>query len=372
MDNSRFDALTMAFSAVRSRRETARLFAIGAAAALGLREIVPASGRVCRQVGDHCGTGIKGHCCPGTSCRKGRKGHGHCVCRPGLTECGGYCFDINSDPLGCGATCVVCPKDTDCCNGVCCPAGQRCCGGECRDLTADNHNCGGCTQECPAGLTCCDSRCRDIQGDTRHCGRCDASCATGESCVNGQCACQAPNADCGDGICRNFQSDAANCGACGVRCGLNQICRGGQCECRTRYRRCGVSNPDRCGLPDNAVCERNEDCCLHECQVSGGVGHCQPCLGELCEGSGYDFQCCGGLTCQVAPQPNLGYYCGGCVGLDWYCTNDADCCFSDCTGSRFGTCVSLAGGRCASNLDCRACYIEDNCTNACVDGRCRV
>jgi hypothetical protein len=376
MDATRFDQLTRTISRVVTRRRVGRVLG-SAVLALGLGPSNQrAVARVCRSVGERCGKGVKGRCCPGASCRKGRKGRGRCVCRDGLTACGGHCFEGPNDPRGCGPKCTVCPEDTDCCNGACCPAGQRCCGGVCKDLTADNANCGGCTQECPAELTCCDSRCRDLPIDTRHCGRCNTPCPTGETCVNGQCACRAPNANCGDGVCRDLQRDAANCGACGARCGLNQVCQGGQCTCRAGYRTCGPVFSTTCGLPDDALCERDEECCATaagSCEVRGGVGRCQPCRGRGCGGPAYDFQCCGGLTCE-AVHPDRTYHCGGCVGRWGYCDNDGDCCVTECTGGGgdIKECLSSAGGPCVANDDCRTCFRGGNCVNACVDGRCRV
>lgn len=380
MDTRTFDAIAREIAGRKTKRGALRVI-LGALVGIGVGlPEEPASARACRVVGAPCGKRKKARCCRGAVCRKGVVGGNVCTCPPPLTGCRGRCVDTATDPLACGATCAVCPDDTDCCNGLCCKAGQRCCGGRCIDLTSDNLNCGGCTQECPGSLTCCDSRCRDLRGDQRHCGGCYQPCPNGEECFDGQCACRAPRADCGDGVCRNLQSDSAHCGACGMRCSPNQLCRAGQCACRPGFRRCANASPEFCGLPDDAICQRDSECCnpaQGSCRVLGGVGRCVPCQGVRCGGPGYDFQCCGGLTCEEAPPPNSGRYCGGCAGRDWYCTNDSDCCSSDCTGGdpnpEVGkTCLSTVGGRCVSNEDCRTCRRGPTCTNACVGGRCRV
>lgn len=366
MEAVRFDDLTRTISRLATRRGALRLLS-GAVAALGLGASgQPGMARVCRTVGDRCGKGIKGHCCPGAVCRRGKKGRGRCVCRPGLTQCGDHCFDGPNDPRGCGPKCEVCPEETDCCNGACCPAGQRCCGGVCTDLTSDNANCGGCTQECPAGLTCCDSRCRLFTDDPRHCGTCGHACRRGEICANGQCVCRPGYADCGEGFCRDLQSDVRNCGACQAPCGSMQVCQAGQCVCQPGTQICDEAEPSNCGHADSAICTSNQECCTGGCDE----GRCYPCRGQLCIRP--EHTCCAGFECELRPEDDL-KFCGGCAGSDQPCFTNADCCFSDCNEvGRFRLCLSRAGGPCARNRDCLACEEEGNCTNACVDGRCRV
>lgn len=379
MDAHHFDDLARSLADHLPRRH---VLGIIGALALGHRLAGPpdeAVARVCRVVGERCGKGIKGNCCAGTTCRRRKSGRGTCACRAGLTECNGSCFDIANDPLGCGPACRTCPKDTDCCNGACCPAGQRCCGGICTDLTTDDANCGGCTQACPQDLTCCDSRCRVLAADPRHCGACGHACPATYICRDGQCVCPNGWQACG-GVCRNVQEDHVNCGQCGVVCSPLRRCQGGQCVCGREGVTCLEPwNPGTiCGLPENHRCIENIDCCSGSCDQDPGLSEerfCAPCQGRYCGGDG---RCCGGFAC-TPRQRDETKWCGGCAGDDYDCATNDECCYSDCTprspsnpdAGRM-TCLSLQGGPCVQNHDCRACGEHRNCVNACVDGRCRI
>lgn len=369
MDGRRFDELARGIWRTASRRDGLRI----AAALLGwkLAGRSDASARTCRLVGESCGKDAKSRCCRGAVCNEGQVGGGLCSCPQNLTNCRGFCVDIRDNRLACGADCVVCPDDTDCCEGICCKDGQRCCGGACTDLSSDSLNCGGCTQECPAGLSCCDSRCRAFTDDPRHCGACRNRCGERQTCANGQCACRRGYTDCGDGVCRNLKTDPQNCGACGRVC-VNGACRSGRCRCTSRRFRepCGPLEPDACGLRGDFVCERDDECCGGNCVAYGGQRRCRPCLGVPCS---EDRQCCGGRTCVPTPGPGTTRSCGGCRGRRQDCTGNEQCCSSDCSPDAPGsTCLSNRDGRCASDFDCRECFLNGNCAGACVGGRCRV
>ena len=104
---------------------------------------------------------------PAPAFAKGKK------CQVGETQCKGSCFDLQTDPLNCGACGNVCGVTELCVAGACvanCPAatcsdvGLTDCGGRCVDLTSDDENCGGCGNRCTvSGRVCvlgsCEIRC---------------------------------------------------------------------------------------------------------------------------------------------------------------------------------------------------------------------
>lgn len=378
MDAHRFDALVRQLAHRLPRRHVMRI----AGAVVLSQHVVDGSreveARTCHIVGERCGKGIKGRCCQGATCRRQKAGRGRCACPAGFTNCNGYCFDIMSDPLGCGPTCRTCPLDTDCCSGSCCPEGQRCCGGACTDLTTDNENCGGCTQLCPEGMTCCGSRCRLLESDPRHCGKCGHTCGRGYVCQQGQCVCPAGWQDCGDGVCRNLQVDNDHCGQCTNACSRLNRCEQGQCVCGRDGVICvGPQNPNTvCGVTAYGRCTENYECCSGSCNRDNRddpEGVCGSCLRGYCDDSS---DCCGGLSCETRPRDGL-KFCGGCAATGGDCLFDSECCVSSCTvdevvdGVTYKTCASLAGGPCRENFDCRSCYRGRRCVNACVGGRCQ-
>jgi hypothetical protein len=84
-------------------------------------------------------------------------------CQAGLTNCGGLCDNLQTDPQNCG----VCGKT--------CAAGSVC-------------SSGACALSCQAGLTNCAGVCDNLQTDGQNCGVCGKVCAAPTSaCVNGAC-----------------------------------------------------------------------------------------------------------------------------------------------------------------------------------------
>jgi hypothetical protein len=114
-----------------------------------------------------------------------------------------------------------------------------------------------------------------------------------------------------------------------------------------------------CCQREGVTCTSFEPCCSGTCDSLVKGGTCAPCRGRTCSAS---RPCCGGLDC-------TGGYCDGCRDRATSCTSSSQCCFSDCTS---GACLSAQGGRCARDVDCRACYLSQTCTNACVNGTCTV
>jgi hypothetical protein len=82
------------------------------------------------------------------------------ACSPGLVSCSGWCTDLSSDPLNCGAC------GTQCAFG--CVQGQ-------------------CVSTCPPSLKTCVAGCADVTKDPLNCGACSNACAPGESCAQGVC-----------------------------------------------------------------------------------------------------------------------------------------------------------------------------------------
>jgi hypothetical protein len=147
---------------------------------------------------------------------------------------------------------------------------------------------------------------------------------------------------------------------------LAEICVPNQTQSCCDGLQCELSGVE--GATGSACCQSEgtacssasyKSCCSGTCDSLVGGGSCAPCRGRSCAA---DRPCCGGETCQ-------GGYCGGCRDRATACTTKNDCCFSDCTS---GACLSLQGGTCARDVDCRACYLGGNCDGACVNGACTV
>ena len=141
-------------------------------------------------------------------------GRGGMACPQGQDDCGGVCTDLNTDAANCGLCGVACAAGETCQAGVCVgqPAaaaldcagqGLTDCGGVCTDLNTDPANCGLCGFACAPG------------------DRCEAGFCRG----NGTEGCLAGQTDCGGGICADLASDPANCGGCGVACAAGETCQ---------------------------------------------------------------------------------------------------------------------------------------------------
>jgi hypothetical protein len=328
MDHYRFDSLTRSIALATSRRGALRVLAATIAGG-GLGAVTRlASARACRLVGETCGD--RDRCCSGSSCSPQSQ---RCVCRPGLTNCGGTCVDLRTDDRNCGECSAACDDGVSCCEGQCSVSpddGTACCNGEFANTTESDDHCGGCGQACPAGTHCCNSRCRDLQSDRRYCATCYTSCAAG----GGQC-------------------------------------EAGVCHCHAKYD-CGSAN--RCGRPPGFACRVDADCCSGFCE---GGDRCSPCEGQFCDA---DSDCCGDFPCQrvEGDQQTDGGRCGGCIATFDICDPAKNrCCFSDCIPDKRhpggSYCRSERGGPCRRDIDCTACERgteTSECIGACQDGRC--
>lgn len=160
---------------------------------------------------------------------------------------------------------------------------------------------------------------------------CAGGCVTGLCCESTSCA--NPTPACIDHACAPCTASAQCPG--GQACDLGGIC----CQ------------------PEGAACTDFKPCCSQTCDSLVNGGTCAPCRGRTCSAT---RPCCGGETC-------TGGYCGGCRDRATSCMTSSQCCFSDCVS---GACLSAMGGRCARDVDCRKCYLNHQCTGACVGGVC--
>jgi hypothetical protein len=115
-------------------------------------------------------------------------------------------------------------------------------------------------------------------------------------------------------------------------------------------------------------CFQDSDlCCSNYCHIDKDANDqfvftcAASCRSRACAD---DSECCRGEPClrlsTGAPR------CGGCGHSLDPCTSDAECCFSACTANAnpifIGKqCQSYPGGPCQSNIDCRSCYVDDQC-----------
>jgi hypothetical protein len=150
IDGDHFDTLTRGLANPASRRTALGVGLSGILGALGVTETAAKKHKKwCKKKCGPCQRCKKGKCKPtaaGTLCtladgEEGTCQSGACVftCAPGLTDCGGYCADLQTDDNNCGAcgnycilfdpvcqggsccapTAFSCSDDEDCCSGNC-------------------------------------------------------------------------------------------------------------------------------------------------------------------------------------------------------------------------------------------------------------
>jgi len=344
MDGQRFDDLTRALGATRSRRQVLRALAGAAAAALtGAAHRRPAAAADCGRDGEPCG-----------------------CCRGGLTCTNGTC----------------CP-DERACNGACCPSGHRCEGGACVRSGGGGGSPGG----CPAGqANCAGPGCVDLSADPANCGACGNACPPSTNpcqvavCANGICGFGPGNegAPCDDGNACT-QIDTCQGGACvgssPLVCSTDNPCLTASCD---PILGC-VTTPKPADTPcdDANRCDGREKCdgagsCVEgtpetcpepgQCQEAGV---CDPATGACSYQSKADGTACTGTDACFGSFACLG---GACVGRDpVVCDPPADPC------RQAGVC-NPADGACtyAPAADGTACDDGDACTSndQCQNGVC--
>ena len=254
MDGDRFDAMTRALGASRSRRGFLRTLAGGLAAAVtGAAHPVTGEAAGCGKAGERCG-----------------------CCKSGLTCTGGTC----------------CPNDRVC-NGACCPSGHTCQNGTCVRSGSGDGSPGG----CPAGQAKCGRSCVDITTGVTNCGGCGLVCPVSTNrcqvavCANGVCGFAPVNEGqtCpGDGnLCfGRFVCDQGSCvGIAPVGCAASDDCHvAGECIPATGL--CSNPNaPDETSCNDSNLCTEGDSCQQGVCQ-GGTAVTCTasgPCVTASCD-----------------------------------------------------------------------------------------
>ena len=237
-----------------------------------------------------------------------------CQCPPGLTNCDGYCADITSDPLFCGA-CSAQPCD---------PFTEKCCPpGACTNICTDA-NCGDCGVAVGVGEKCClspNGYCTATTlGTNANCGDCGDVCTGGRTCQNGKCQCPSTSrtcvaggdccantrdccgqACCADGFtccgnsasdCVDTYNDVKHCGDCNTTCASGEVCLNGICQCPQGTQKvgtcCCAPGYGCCGAAGHEVCTSlsstpNCGSCGNTCKyeyigttTSVGNGSCDP------------------------------------------------------------------------------------------------
>jgi hypothetical protein len=210
-----------------------------------------------------------------------------------------------------------------------CPTGLTDCGGHCVSLSTDPFNCGSCGNACGFSEECCSGTCSSLDSDTQ-CGNCSTNCLMGRNGPRSCCPIRRPPVLGAAYECVDLQTDPENCGTCQSLCNLSggKVCAGGRCECPANSSPCGsavcchfpktICVPGRSGSPDTCSCAPN----LHECgnDCCAPSWHCSH--GHCCPG-GEDW--CGG-KCLTCP-PKKECVGGQCVCMAGYSVcPDGSCC----------------------------------------------
>lgn len=238
----------------------------------------------------------------GSTGATGIDGGGSVVCASSLTACGGYCVDVSTSVLHCGAC------------GAACPVGQSCRSGACAPSVLCNDG----------GLTECQGKCVDLKSSTASCGDCQLACGKLQACLGGVCAQPCPSATvfCA-GYCIEPANHAKFCGATagcgdgagskGQECASVQQCIAGKCttECPQGETGCPANGSVACVDTRTS----NSDCgsCGHSCGAGTcSRGICCPVGQESCQGQCKNTQIdptsCGGcgVKCDVGQTCNAG------------------------------------------------------------------
>lgn len=414
MDGSRFDELTRALSAQRSRRAVLGALAGAALASVGLHADVSANNAsLCRSVGNSCNG--NGNCCSHNCVKEGRaRKICHCqsaadcpasadpcrspVCLPsgscGTTiNQGVACDDGNACTTGdvcqadgsCQGAPVVCDPPPNACftvpacdpsSGACsdasylgdgtgCPGGvcfaQSCCAPEDHSVTCGNGACGVQLNNCGQAVQCLSLANEACAQDGDCCsGVCvDGLCQAGPVAIGGVCDSNgdcASHACCG-GLCVDTGADYRNCGACGHLCsdfGMAAVtCVNGVCggTCANSYGDCNNDLADGC-----------------ETILTNDPDHCGAC-GHACSSTNVATRVCSAAICLPTCLPgwadcnhdtvddgcetNLTTDHANCGACGHACSPTETCCGGVCvdTSADAGNC-GACGNICSFNKEC--------------------
>ena len=312
-------------------------------------------------------------------------------CPTGLTNCGGACVDLLTDPVNCGKCKAGCsPLVANACKGgkcICSSAGKACTGGL-------NCNAGKCICV-PGGLCqgCCDGNVCRVAGSTQQsvskcglnikCKACnDSNPCTTDSCEKGACVST-----------KRKPGDA--CVGVSGKCDKNLKCCAG---CLTATYTC-VATPSAsyCALGGKTCvnCKDSDPCNYDQCK-SGLCVHPKRPPGTTCEGGAgkcdKNYKCCKGCltgtrVCKTVANNNYcglnGDTCQSCKGATCrtpYCSKGkcgkklvaagTACSTGYCASN--GTCCPgcLAGGVCKSGKDTTACGLKLKTCGTCGSKTC--
>jgi hypothetical protein len=174
--------------------------------------------------------------------------------------------------------------------GVPCPNGLTNCGGTCVDLKSDPSNCGGCGSACaqPAG------------GGTAACVsfQCTVKCEAGDHVCSGVCTSAKSVATCGTSCtpCPTPSNGTATCdgASCGAQCNSGFHACGTECSSNTSIYSCGASCTP-CNPPANATATCDGNSCDFTCNP--GAHRC----GGTCADDTSITAC--GASCVTCPPP---------------------------------------------------------------------
>ncbi|MBO4350392.1 MAG: SH3 domain-containing protein [Proteobacteria bacterium] len=336
---------------------------------------------------DHCGSMDK-QCADDHFCNTEL---GFCACEGELYECeDGLCYDIQTDPLNCGACSHICHRENateDCVEGQCvfeCHEDYIECDDECFEIN-DVQHCGTCDNacttdvehahpicesqtcgyDCDTGFENCSGSCYDLTSDPKHCNSCDNPCkvpANGDAtCITSRCGieCHTGYTNCSEN-CVDLKTDNNNCGACDNVCKKpsngSVKCTNSKCviSCNSGFTNCSnqcvdmTKDLNNCGACGNkcAVANATNDCsagkCTFKCKdnyvITTDKKGCEPFVctaGDIrCDDVKYQicknnkWETTQNCTTSIA---NAAAVCSPSSGCSWKCKSG----YSACSGSCF-------------------------------------